>query len=64
MWDNASFTHIDVHFGKGGDNSAAKLENAAAIKRKEYRAAHGSVENSPGIRGGTGASITEGSHAV
>jgi hypothetical protein len=38
--ENASFTHIDVHFGKGGDNSAAKLENAAAIKRKEYRAAH------------------------
>ena len=38
--ENASFTHIDVHFRKGGDNSAAKLESAAATKRKEYRAAH------------------------
>ena len=32
--ENASFTHIDVHFGKGGDNSAAKLENAAATQEK------------------------------
>ena len=38
--ENASFTHVDVHFGKGGDTSAAKLENAAATKRNEYRAAH------------------------
>ena len=37
--NNASFTHVDVHFGKGGDNSATTLENAAATKRKEYRAA-------------------------
>ena len=36
--NNASFTHIDVHFGKGGDNSASTLENAAASKRKEYQA--------------------------
>ena len=34
------FTHIDVHFGKGGDTSAAKLESAAMNKRKEYREAH------------------------
>ena len=38
--ENATFTHIDVHFGKGGANNAAKLESAAATKRKEYRAAH------------------------
>ena len=34
------FTHIDVHFGKGGDTSAAQLESAATTKRKEYQAAH------------------------
>ena len=38
--ENATFTHIDVHFGKGGDTSAAKLESAATNKRKEYREAH------------------------
>ena len=38
--ENASFTHIDVHFAKGGSSNAAKLENAAATKRKEYLAAH------------------------
>ena len=38
--ENASFTHIDVHFAKGGVNNAAKLESAAATKRKEYRVAH------------------------
>ena len=38
--ENATFTHIDVHFAKGGANNAAKLESAAATKRKEYRAAH------------------------
>ena len=34
------FTHIDVHFGRGGDTSAAQLEGAATNKRKEYREAH------------------------
>eukprot|EP00944_MAST-04C_sp_MAST-4C-sp1_P014984 g14984.t1 len=43
--ENASFTHIDVHFGKGGDNSAASLENAAALKRKEYQVANESFLN-------------------
>ena len=38
--ENASFTHIDVHFATGGANSAAKLESAAMRKRKEYRVAH------------------------
>ena len=38
--DRATFTHIDVHFGRGGDTSAAKLESAATNKRKEYREAH------------------------
>ena len=38
--NNALFTHIDVHFGKGGDNHAARLENAAASKGKEYQAAN------------------------
>ena len=38
--EKATFTHIDVHFRKGGNISAAKLENAAATKRNEYRAAH------------------------
>ena len=30
--ENASFTHIDVHFAKGGANNAAKLESAAATE--------------------------------
>ena len=38
--NSASFTHIAVHFGKGGDNSTSTLENAAASKRKEYQAAN------------------------
>ena len=63
--ENASFTHIDVHFGKGGDNSAAKLENAAATKRKEYQAAHESfLRIVQELRKGREPHITEGSHAV
>ena len=42
--NNASLTHVDVHFGKGGDNSATTLENAAATKRKEYLAASESFQ--------------------
>lgn len=38
--NNATFTHIDVHFRKSGDNSAATFENAAARKRKDYQAAN------------------------
>ena len=38
--ENATLTHIDVHFGRGGDKGAANLENAAVRKRKEYQAAH------------------------
>ena len=59
------FTHIDVHFGKGGDTSAAQLESAATTKRKEYRAAHESfMRIVRELQGGGGASITKGSHAV
>ena len=38
--ENATLTHIDVHFGRGGDKGAANLENAAVRKGKEYQAAH------------------------
>eukprot|EP00944_MAST-04C_sp_MAST-4C-sp1_P007750 g7750.t1 len=55
--ENASFTHIDVHFAKGGANNAAKLENAAATKRKEYPTGSPRIlpKNSPGHTGGAGA---------
>ena len=36
----ATFTHIDVHFTRGGEKSYASLEEAAKNKRKEYEAAH------------------------
>ena len=36
----ATFTHIDVHFTRGGEKSYASLERAAKTKRKEYEAAH------------------------
>ena len=38
----ASFTHIDVHSARGGENSASSLEGAAKDKRKEYHAAYSS----------------------
>ena len=36
----ATFTHIDVHFTRGGEKSYDSLERAAKNKRKEYEAAH------------------------
>jgi hypothetical protein len=38
----ASLTHIDVHFLKGGVNSATSLEEAGTSKRKEYQVAYDS----------------------
>ena len=38
--EKATFTHIDVHFTRGGERSAASLERVAKNKRKEYEAAH------------------------
>ena len=37
-----TFTHIDVHFTRGSEKSAASLEGAAKNKRKEYEAAYSS----------------------
>ena len=34
--EKATFTHIDVHFTRGGEKSAASLERAAKNKRNEY----------------------------
>ena len=59
-----TFTHIDVHFTRGSEKSAASLEGAAKNKRRGYEAAYSSFLKLVKKLRAAGASRTEGTSVL